>query len=92
LERKIAEAGFSITFSTSYTAFLLPFMAVSRLLPRRRGRQQRSGLAAAGYEFEVAPVLNAVFRFLAEIEVALAARGVRWPAGGSRVVVAHKPV
>ncbi len=35
LSRKLADAGFEILFSTSYTVSLLPLMAASRLSPRK---------------------------------------------------------
>jgi hypothetical protein len=87
LENKLVDAGFVIRFSSSYTVTLLPIMAISRLVRRR------SGGASAGAEFKIVrgvPYLNDLLRFVLAAETSLTLRGVRWPAGGSRVIVAQK--
>lgn len=90
LEKKLRCAGFVVEFSTSYTASLLPLMAVSRLLSRFVG-SERDVREVARQEFEISAFTNGVLTRLLEAEVALTKRGMRWPAGGSRVIVAKKP-
>lgn len=90
LEAKLRHAGFIVEFSTSYTAFLLPLMALSRMLSRFVGRE-RDVREVARQEFEISTFTNSVLTRLLNAEVALTKRGMRWPAGGSRVIVAKKP-
>lgn len=87
MEAKLCRAGFSVLFSTSFTALLSPAMLASRLLSRRRaGRGDPRALARA--EFALPRGLNAMLAVITRTEIALTRRGVRWPFGGSRVVVA----
>jgi SAM-dependent methyltransferase len=81
LESKLRRNGFEILFSSSFTSLLLPFMAASRL---RRVKQDEDA-----YEFRVSPVLNWFFLKILRAEVRLTLAGVRWPLGGSRIVVAR---
>jgi len=83
LEQKVRAVGFRVLFSGSYTALLLPLMLASR----------RSGAAKADSlrrEFELPRAANSVLRAVLQFEVTLTLAGVRFPAGGSRVVVAAK--
>jgi SAM-dependent methyltransferase len=83
LERKAETAGFRVLFSSSYTALLLPLMAASRL----RG----STKADSPYrEFELPPIANNLLKAVLQLEVSLTLAGIRFPAGGSRVIVAAK--
>jgi hypothetical protein len=41
------------------------------------------------YELDVLPAVNRVLTVILNAEVALTLAGVRWPIGGSRVVVAR---
>jgi SAM-dependent methyltransferase len=88
LEDKARAAGFEILDTLSYTSLLLPLMAVSRLGTRRRHRE---GLGATQHEWKIAPGLNRVLLHLLSLEVGLTRAGVRFPVGGSRIVVARKP-
>jgi hypothetical protein len=90
LDRKLQSGGFKILFSTSYAVGLLPLMAASRVLARRRAAGASDPRAVAREEFSVAPGVNRLLTALLEAETALTRRGVRWPAGGSRVVIAQK--
>jgi SAM-dependent methyltransferase len=90
LEEKLRRAGFIVEFSTSYTTFLLPLMAASRILSRFVGGK-RDVREVARQEFEISTLTNGVLTKLLEAEVALTKRGMRWPAGGSRVIVARRP-
>lgn len=91
LEAKLRAGGFDILFSTSYAVSLLPLMAVSRLRARRTDPvDDAEARAIARAELTVHPTLNRLLTFILNAEVALTRRGVRWPVGGSRVVVARK--
>lgn len=89
LERKLGRNGFRVIFSGSYCALTLPLMVASRWgeRVRRRGRG-----AAQASEIEARPgkVLNACLRALLDLEVATTLAGLRYPAGGSRVVAAMR--
>ena len=83
LEAKLEGAGFRVLHSTSYTTLLLPLMIASR--------SRRSKAASlVNREFDVAPRVNAVLRAVLNAEVSLTLKGLRWPVGGSRIVVARK--
>ncbi len=84
LEIKLRRNGFDILFSSSFTAVLLPLMAASRLKARAK-----PGDADIEREFALSPAVNAVFTAILRAEVRLTLAGLRWPAGGSRVVVAR---
>jgi hypothetical protein len=71
-------------FSSSYTATLMPVMALNRLLVRHKGDN-----SAVDREFEVSPFVNRLFLAVLRAEVRLTLRRLRWPFGGSRVVVAR---
>ncbi|MBI5321111.1 class I SAM-dependent methyltransferase [Bradyrhizobium sp.] len=84
LETKLGRNGFEVLFSSSFTALLLPLMAVSRLRARKGGNENR-----VDREFAMHPLANAVFKAILGCEVRLTLAGLRWPMGGSRVVVAR---
>ena len=81
LEMKLRRNGFEVLFSSSFTALLLPLMAASRL--KRRGKETDEGI----YEFRLNPAVNRLFLGILHAEVRMTLAGVRWPAGGSRVMV-----
>lgn len=84
LERKLRRNGFEVLFSSSFTALLLPLMIASRALGR--GKQTSEG---ANQEFMLNPTLNRAFTSILRTEVRLTLMGMKWPAGGSRIVVAR---
>jgi hypothetical protein len=70
--------------SDAANALLLPLMAASRL--KSRGSEQNGD----GFrEFRLNPYLNWLFTAVLRVEVRLTLAGWRWPAGGSRIVVAR---
>ncbi len=87
VERKLTSAGFEILWSSSYVATLLPMMLASRAAKRGSDVDQLSSR-----EFAVAPTVNRVLRAVLEAEVRMSLAGIRWPVGGSRVVVGRKSV
>ncbi|OAF01338.1 methyltransferase type 12 [Bradyrhizobium centrolobii] len=82
LEEKLQRSGFEVLFSTSYASLLLPMMIASRL--RGRGTQTNEQVER---EFTLDPRINGLFMAILRAEVRLTLAGLRWPAGGSRVVV-----
>jgi len=84
LERKLRQSGFEVLFSTSYTCLLLPMMIASRLLRRDGGTNE-----GVEQEFALDPRINGLFTAILRAEVRLTLAGLRWPVGGSRVVVAR---
>lgn len=84
LEAKLNRNGFEVLFSSSFTALLLPVMVASRLT--RRGGQPDADVFQ---EFRLNRHVNNIFIAILRAEVRLTLAGWKWPAGGSRVVVAR---
>jgi SAM-dependent methyltransferase len=84
LEAKLGRSGFEVLFSSSFTVILMPLMAASRL----RGRRKDDN-TYVDREFSLNPTINGLFATILGAEVCLTLAGLRWPAGGSRVVVAR---
>lgn len=84
LLRKIRDAGFERAWATSFVAWLLPLMALSR-------RQQRAPERFdASRELQLGRLTNRVFGAIMTLERGLIQAGLRLPAGGSLLAVAHK--
>jgi SAM-dependent methyltransferase len=94
LDKKMTAAGFHITFSSSYAAALLPLMAAGRLLARRNTGQPVSKQEAINCshaaELNLPGPLNAILKAILHAEVTATLAGLRWPAGGSRIVIGRK--
>lgn len=84
LEAKLGRNAYEVLFSSSFLALLLPLMAVSRLKARAS-----SDSADVDREFMVGSKANAILKAFLRAEVRLTLAGLRWPIGGSRVVVAR---
>jgi SAM-dependent methyltransferase len=84
MEAKLTRSGFDILFSSSFTAILLPLMVLSRLKAR-----VAPGHADVERETSLGSTTNAVLKAILRAEVRLTLTGLRWPIGGSRVVVAR---
>ena len=84
LETKLRRNGFELLASFSYTAILLPLMIVSRIKARLKPSERD-----LGREVALNPTVNAALLAVLRAEVRLTLAGARWPAGGSRVVVAR---
>jgi SAM-dependent methyltransferase len=87
LEQKLSTAGFRIVFSSSYIVILLPLLFFNRLLP---SRPRECVPSAISREFQISPFVNRTLGAITRSEVALTLAGVRWPVGGSRIVVATR--
>ncbi|OGA39128.1 MAG: methyltransferase [Betaproteobacteria bacterium RIFCSPLOWO2_12_FULL_62_13] len=87
LRGKVLEAGFRIVRMTSFVALLLPLMLLSRLA-KRAPRDGYDPLA----ELRLAAGLNAFFEAALAFERGLIRAGATFPAGGSLLVVARRPL
>ncbi len=85
LHQKVCNAGFDIVRSTSFVCLLLPAMYLSRLLPRK-------SLGGSMSELTINPVINMIFELILLFELCLIRLGVCFPLGGSRLLVARKPL
>lgn len=83
LEAKLRRSGFDVVFSSSFTALLLPLMIASRL--KRARNDERDEMA----EFRLPSIVNKILLAALQAEVRMTLAGMKWPAGGSRVVVAR---
>lgn len=86
LEAKLERNGFEVLFSSSYTVVLLPLMAISRLKARANPRHADTD---ATREISVSGPLNSALTTLLRAKAQLTLAGIRWPFGGSRIVVAR---
>ena len=86
LHQKLQAAGFRIERTTSFITTLLPAMMVSRLLNRNTDPDKFDATA----EFKIASWLNNLFFRLLQAEQYLIRKGINFPIGGSRLVVARK--
>ncbi|MCK1341048.1 class I SAM-dependent methyltransferase [Bradyrhizobium sp. 38] len=82
LEEKMRRNGYEVLFSSSYTSLLLPVMVASRLMSRGK-----PGTEEVEREFTLDPRVNGIFSAILRAEVTMTLAGLRWPVGGSRVVV-----
>lgn len=88
LHQKVCRTGFVIIRSTSFVSILLPAMYLSRLLKRNKMDVSIDAMA----ELRINPLLNKVFEWLLNFELALIRMGISLPMGGSRLLVARKPM
>lgn len=85
IHRKLKLTGFDVTLSTSFVSILLPAMWASRVRQTKAADEPN-----AGAELKLPDVLNNLFFQTMRVESALIRLGVRFPAGGSRLIVARK--
>jgi len=84
LHTRIEEAGFRILMSTSFVSILLPAMLLSRLVAKRSTKSKSAD------ELRLPPWMDRIFSAAMAFEAATIRWGLRWPFGGSRMVVAVK--
>ena len=84
LMKKVENAGFTVINTRSFVSFLLPFMWISRKLPRKSTSIPKG-------EIQIPRWLNACFEMVMQIEIVLIKIGIRFPLGGSLLLVAKKP-
>ena len=85
LQKKVETAGFSVSHSRSFVSLLLPLMWLSR---HQISSAQR---ADALIELRIGALTNFVLTSVMRIEALLTRIGIRFPAGGSLLLVARKP-
>jgi SAM-dependent methyltransferase len=88
LDRKVRDAGFTILFSGSFNTLLLPLMAASRWMSSKTETGADSELPWR--EFDLPDLINRFFKGVLQLEISLTLSGLRFPVGGSRVIVAVK--
>lgn len=82
---KLVSAGFKIAFDSSFVSLLLPAMLTSRL--SKRGAAVENDPMA---ELDLPRWLNSSFEAVMNVERQLIRAGLRFPLGGSRLVIATK--
>jgi SAM-dependent methyltransferase len=86
LREKVLRAGFKVELETSFVSLLLPAMLASRLA-------QRKVLATSDpmAELHLPSLINRAFEGVMNIERLFIQLGIRFPAGGSLLLIARKP-
>ena len=88
LHQKVSEAGFEIIRSTSFVSILLPAMYLSRLFQRNKMDVSMGTMA----ELRINRILNKIFEWILYFELVLISVGINLPIGGSRLLIARKPM
>jgi SAM-dependent methyltransferase len=83
LRHKVLQSGFQIVYCTSFVSLLLPVMVLNRLSLRNQNYEPDS-------EFKINPLLNKLLFYVMHIECSLLRLGLRFPAGGSLLLLARK--
>jgi len=83
LERKVKAAGFDVLVKSSFISFLLPVLYLSRLRSRWKGEYDLHE------EQNVHPTVDWVFRILLSTEFRMIQAGLRFPMGGSQLLIAR---
>lgn len=86
LRCKVEAAGLRVVYATSFVSLLLPAMLLSRR------RLNRLGAAYDPYTEYKTGVVNATLKGMMTLERTLIRGGARFPAGGSLLMVAQRPV
>lgn len=85
MHTKLASAGFSILHSSSFVSLLLPAMYAARW------KKQAQHLENGGIdELRLPSLLNNTFFHIMRLEIVLIKCGIRFPFGGSRLIIAQK--
>ena len=90
LKAKLKEAGFEITYLTSFVFSLFPLMAASRILKGKKNVDY--DVDKQMKELELGKLSNKLLGAFMRIDELLINAGLRLPFGGSLVVVAKKKV
>jgi ubiquinone/menaquinone biosynthesis C-methylase UbiE len=84
LADRLRDTGYSVLCNTSFMFFLLPAMFLQRVAADRRNDYYPDA------EYDLPRPVDRIFEGLLDIERRAIALGVRFPAGGSRLVVARR--
>lgn len=90
LVQKLQRAGFVVEYTTSFISLLLPLMLAARLLRKPAGVEMQDQMEAAG--LSIGKLTNTVLSMVMVVERALIRLGLRFPVGGSLLVIARKPI
>ena len=85
LERAMEGAGFAIRMKSSFVTILLPALYLARRVARRDSADDSSG------ELRLPRSVDRVFGWTLDLERRMIDLGVRFPAGGSQLLMARKP-
>lgn len=85
LTKKVEQAGFEVMMATSFVSLLVPAM----FLKRRRAHHPSQSFDLLA-EFRVHPTVNRLLRWVMNIEGVLLRGGVRFPIGGSLLLIAKR--
>lgn len=83
LRRKVLDAGFTVRYKTSFVSLLLPVMALSRAAAGSKNYDPDK-------EFKISSFLNYMLNLTMELEFLFIRLGIRFPLGGSLLLVAKK--
>lgn len=86
LLHKVRAAGFHVNYVSSFMFLLLPAMVASRVMQRSK----KSGRSPVDDGFKISPWLNRLFSLVFGMERLLLSVGIRFPVGGSLLLVARK--
>lgn len=86
LVEKVEQAGFRVVDSVSFVSLLFPLMWLSRRIHRFDTSHRTDALA----DMRVSPLLNRLLGKVMDAEMFLIRRGLRFPVGGSILLVAKK--
>ncbi len=84
---RIRKAGFNVMYVTSFNSLTLPFMLAARL-KNSRGQRAYNILN----DFKVNPFINQFLVHLLNLERHMIQAGITFPAGGSLLVAAQRPI
>ncbi|MBI5006864.1 MAG: class I SAM-dependent methyltransferase [Nitrosomonadales bacterium] len=87
---KLEHAGFQIEYVTSFISLLLPLMLAARLLRSHEDTEMKDQMESAG--LSIGKLTNRIMSMVMAVERSLLRIGLRFPFGGSLLVVAKKPV
>ncbi len=87
LRKKALRAGFRVELETSFVSLLLPAMMVSRLSSKKAPPDDKSKSS----ELRLPNFINRAFEGVMHLERLLIRSGIRFPVGGSLLLIARKP-
>lgn len=82
LKEKVENAGFDVLETNSYTSLLFPLMYISRFSQKKKSNSES--------EFNISPTTNLLLKLILKLEFLLVKIGVRFPFGGSLILVGRK--
>jgi SAM-dependent methyltransferase len=87
LVAKVVEAGFEVMHTTSFIVALLPMLIATRLWQRRPNAKYDPTA-----DLQLGRFADRALELVTSAELALTKRGLSWPAGGSILLVARRPL